>query len=866
MFRTLDYMLRKFRARKHGHSHENPSEVFGLKYEQFKALLDSNSELLKIIAELEDKLQGSEIFGMSYIRSRSARAIFHALKMVESFHALSGRKSPVLLEILENINSQIGKELGRRTQAEASVDLVLPYTRVTTDVLEWTGVKNANLGEVRNRVKLPVPEGFAVTTRAFDMFMGENDLFDQIAMQKMNLESNDPASLHSVSEEIQRLILMASIPEVLQKAILSACDDIAHVTDAGSAPAHLRVSMRSSALGEDGELTFAGQYLSLLNVTHEQVLNSYKYVVASLFTPRAISYRLLNGVPDEQAAMSVACIHMVDSIAGGVIYSLHPFEPGDDSIIISAVWGLGPYAVDGTITPDRYTVVRTAEGNILEKSISSKPVKLVCNPEGGLREVAVPESCRDKACLSDVQISTLAAYALRLEEHFGSPQDIEWALDSDGRLLVLQSRMLASPAGDPGQKAGAVAPLDYPVLLDTGAAASPGIGYGRAFRVRTDQDLLDFPEGAVLVAARPSPKYMVVMSKATAIVTDFGSVTGHMASLAREFSVPAVVDTRKATAVIPDGMEITVDAASTRVYQGIIADLVLPREGKKSRLIGTPVHDTLKRVAALITPLRLVDPKSPEFAPQNCKSIHDITRFVHELSYSEMFRISDLLSEEEGLAVKLSAPVPLDLYVIDLGGGISTPAPGATEVTADSILSVPFRALLNGMLHKDLALRHARPIELGGFFSVMSQQMFQPAHQAAERFGSRSYAIVSDRYLNFSSRVGYHYSVLDSYCGKTLSNNYISFSFSGGAADDIRRNRRARAISLILDAMGMSVEVTGDRVAARLTKLEAALLTEKLDQIGRLLQFSRQMDMLMGDEATVAAISKAFLEGNYHLR
>jgi pyruvate, water dikinase len=864
MLKTLDLILRKLKLRKPAQS-QDLTAIFRLKYEHFKVLLDSNAELSKIISEFEDKLQGSEVFGMAYIRSRSARAIFHALRMLNSFNALSNQRYPALFETFQSINSNIAKELESKRQEADPVDLVLPYSRVTVETMEWVGGKNANLGEIQNRVMLPVPDGFAVTTRAFDFFLSENDMVDQIAMKKMTLDPNDPESLDTVSQEIQHLIISAPVPESLQNAILSAYDEIAsRNSQSGPAPALPRISLRSSALGEDSELSFAGQYLSILNVSHEQILKSYAFVIASLFTPRAISYRLLKGIPDDAAAMSVACIRMVDSVASGVIYSRHPFEPGDDSIIISAVWGLGPYAVDGKITPDRYRVSRSPEGQILESYVPEKPVKLISNPEGGLKEVLVGDDDRNRACLSDLQIKTLAAYALRLEDHFGSPQDIEWALDPDGKLLILQSRPLCTGFQSHEQPQQSVA-LEYPVLLDSGSAASPGVGCGKAFRVRSEQDLMDFPEGSVLVAAQPSPKYMIVMSKARAIVTDFGSVTGHMASLAREFSVPTLLDTKVATSVIPNGMEITVDANSGKVYKGIIPELESQQQGRKPHLIGTPVYETLKRIAALITPLRLIDPKSPDFKPENCKSLHDIMRFAHELSYSEMFRISDVVSENAGFALKLSAPIPLDLYVIDLGGGISTPDPNARKVKHDRIVSVPFRALLNGMLHEDLAVMHPRPIELRGFFSVMGEQMFNPTY-SAERFGDRSYAIISDKYLNFSSRVGYHYGVLDSYCGTTLSKNYITFSFRGGAADDVRRNRRARAIALILDSLGMSVEVTGDRVAARLQKLETAILTEKLDAIGRLLQFSRQMDMLMVNEASVGAIATAFLEENYHFR
>ncbi|MFH0813645.1 MAG: phosphoenolpyruvate synthase, partial [Pseudomonadota bacterium] len=155
-------------------------------------------------------------------------------------------------------------------------------------------------------------------------------------------------------------------------------------------------------------------------------------------------------------------------------------------------------------------------------------------------------------------------------------------------------------------------------------------------------------------------------------------------------------------------------------------------------------------------------------------------------------------------------------------------------------------------------------IELKGFFSVMSEQMLSNTY-TAERFGDRSYAIISDKYLNFSSRVGYHYGILDSYCGQTINKNYITFSFRGGAADDVRRNRRARMIALILKTLDFSVDVMGDRVDARLKKYESSVIEEKLDLVGRLLQFTRQMDMLMTSETSVETIAHNFLKGNYNL-
>ena len=190
--------------------------------------------------------------------------------------------------------------------------------------------------------------------------------------------------------------------------------------------------------------------------------------------------------------------------------------------------------------------------------------------------------------------------------------------------------------------------------------------------------------------------------------------------------------------------------------------------------------------------------------------------------------------------------------------------PQAHKVTPDQVASVPLQALLRGMLREDVRAREPRPVQLSGLMSVMREQLLA-APNVEERFGERSYAIISDKYLNFSSRVGYHYSVLDAYCGATVNKNYITFSFKGGAADDVRRSRRVRAIAIVLMGLDFSVEVKGDRVDARLQKYEAPVIQAKLDLIGRLLIFTRQMDMLMTSEAGVEAVAQNFLQGNYSL-
>ena len=239
-------------------------------------------------------------------------------------------------------------------------------------------------------------------------------------------------------------------------------------------------------------------------------------------------------------------------------------------------------------------------------------------------------------------------------------------------------------------------------------------------------------------------------------------------------------------------------------------------------------------------------------------------RYAHEKSYAEMFLLSDSLSENSGAgaASRLVSSVPLDLYVIDLGGGLKPPH--RPQVTPEDVTSVPFRHVLAGMLNPEVQARGPRPVNVRGFLSVMGQSMIGGNQQAGERFGDRSYAIVSDRYLNFSSRVGYHYAILDTWCGDTVSKNYIRFEFAGGAAGDVQRSRRARCIGLILSELGFTIDVLHDRVRARFQKYPKLEICSHLDQLGRLLIMTRQMDMLMVSEAAVQTFAANFLNGEYH--
>ncbi|MGE4296642.1 MAG: PEP/pyruvate-binding domain-containing protein [Desulfovibrionaceae bacterium] len=831
------------------------AEVFKTKYGHFRDLLESNSELLKIISEIQEQLHGGTVFGMAFVSSRATRAVFHATRMVVGLNALSGGRYAALQGVMDGLTKRI-QALGEPGQEQARGDYVYGYDALSRDKVSLVGGKSANLGEVRNGAGLPTPEGFAISTAAYDALIRENDLLAAINKLRMEYECDDPATLVDLSEGVQRLFLDAVIPQDVERAILDAYEALSQRLG-GRRPV---VALRSSAIGEDSDLSYAGQYLSVLGVPPDRLLQNYRMVLASLFTPRAISYRLHKGVADADVAMSVACLTMVESVCSGVAYSRHPVRPECDEVLINAVWGLGPYAVDGVVPPDNYVFDHATPPRALRRDIAVKPVRLVATPDGGLTEEPVEDALQAAPCLTPEQADELARAVLALENHFGGPQDVEWAYDKAGKLVILQSRPLHLSAGQAHEAHADPAP-GCQVLLQGGDTSCSGVGCGPVRIMDPDDDLGAFPKGGVLVARHSSPKFVLILQRAAAVVTEVGSVTGHMASLTREFRVPTLMNCPDARRILKDGDEVTVDATGRRVYQGRVESLLAKQEEEGSAMRGTPVHKALEALAQLVVPLNLLDPKSPAFTPENCRTLHDIMRLVHEFSYSEMFLINDLTSETGRISLKLDAPIPLDLHIIDLGGGLADVRPRDTRIRSEQVVSAPFRALLDGMLHEDMQHREPRPVNLGGLFSVISQQMLNPPAQGGERFGDRSYALASDKYLNFSSRVGYHYSIVDAYCGQTVNKNYVNFEFKGGAADSTRRNRRVRAIAAILEALDFAVDVTADRVVARFQKYEPALVAQRLEQLGRLLLFTRQMDMLMTDEASVQGVKACFLDG-----
>ena len=828
-------------------------KTFRKRYARFRKLLDANAALAELMADMEAKLRGNALFGLLYVRSVSARAVQLTRRMAVNLEDMSRGSHRGLGAAVDRIDKEIAALLGPGDAPHSECHLLtLSLSELDLSMVDWVGGKNANLGEM-STVGIPVPRGFAVTVTAFHRFMAHDGLSEKLESLLSRLDANDMEGLAALLESVRAIVESAPLPEDLLAALDGAWKENFGDED-------LRLAVRSSAQSEDGSKSFAGQFLTELNVSRAELADSYRKVVASIFTPSATLYRLHQGIPLSESAMAVACLEMVDAVSSGVAYSHDPINLLQDVQIINGVWGLGRYAVDGLVEPDLWVFTRDENPELARRRVGAKDRKLVVDADGELTDMRVPNEEQWTFCLTEEEARELARLVMRLEKHYGGYQDVEWARTKDGRLVILQSRPLDTHAGSTAPKP----PLleQYPLLLEGGDIAYPGVGHGPVFIHKSNEDLIGFPEGGVLVATHSSAEYAVIIDKAQAVITETGGITGHMATICREFRVPTILNVHDVMLKLHHGQEVTVDAFSGRVYEGRAEELLpLRLDLEPVRLQDTPVHKTLREVSRLILPLNLIDPSSPRFTPQSCETLHDVMRYAHEKSYHEMFAISDSAVDAGAGALKLKATLPIDLHIIDLDKGVDAP-PGTHSVTPEQITSAPFKALLRGMLHPDVMFRRPRPINMSGFMSVMGQQMVNP--QGGDgRFGDKSYAIISDRYVNFSSRVGYHYSVLDAYCGNTTSKNYISFSFQGGAAGEQRRVRRVRAIALVLEDLGFTVTIQGDAVKSRFQKYPKEIIEDRLDQLGRLLQVTRQMDMLMVSDDAIARFRNDFMNGVY---
>ncbi|MFI5027619.1 MAG: phosphoenolpyruvate synthase [Solirubrobacterales bacterium] len=442
-----------------------------------------------------------------------------------------------------------------------SAEGVIAFERLRRGDVERVGGKGANLGEL-TAAGLPVPGGFVVTAAAYASYCEESGLRARVAERLATVDVDDTAQLDPAAAEVRKMIEAEPLPDWLKGEILDSYLRL------GDGDESLPVAVRSSATAEDTEsASFAGMNETLLNVRGPAaVMDAVRECWSSLFGARTIYYRAQKGFPQADMDIAVVVQRQIQSTRAGVMFTIDPATGARDRLVIEGAFGLGESVVSGSVSPDRYLVHK--EGLAIEKrEVRRKELAIVSLPDGGTvtRELEPEEA--GLPVLSDDEVRRVAELGVRIEDHYGTPQDTEWAVDEDGEIWMLQSRPVTSIGSEDGHSRVTGAGRE----LLKGLGAAPGVAAGPARVIAAREDAGELVEGEILVTHMTAPDWVPLMRRSGAIVTDSGGMTCHAAIVSRELGIPCVVGTGNATTVLRDGEPITVDAGNGVVTEGLTA-------------------------------------------------------------------------------------------------------------------------------------------------------------------------------------------------------------------------------------------------------------------------------------------------------
>ncbi|MFW3613331.1 phosphoenolpyruvate synthase [Billgrantia antri] len=462
-------------------------------------------------------------------------------------------------------------------------EYILWFDQLGMDDVERVGGKNASLGEMISNLSgagVTVPGGFATTAHAYREFLAHEGLNERINQALSRLDVDDVGELSRVGAEIRQWVIDTPLPPTFEEHLRTAYDKLSSLHPS------LKVAVRSSATAEDlPDASFAGQQETFLNIEgFDNVKRAVHEVFASLFNDRAISYRVHRGYAHENVALSAGIQKMVRSETGasGVMFTLDTESGYRDAVFVTASWGLGETVVQGSVNPDEFYVhkptLAAERPAVLRRNLGSKLIKMIYSSDASagksVSTVDVPLKDRARFCINDDQVMALARQAVTIEQHYGRPMDIEWALDGDdGELYIVQARPETVVSQQEGGKLERFHLKEKGRTLVSGRAIGQRIGRGAVKIVFTPEEMDKVNAGDVLVTDMTDPDWEPIMKRASAIVTNRGGRTCHAAIIARELGIPAVVGCGDATEILEDGRDVTVSCAegdTGHVYEGLL--------------------------------------------------------------------------------------------------------------------------------------------------------------------------------------------------------------------------------------------------------------------------------------------------------
>lgn len=801
-------------------------DALKVRYHTFRILLANNERARDRLAGVEAALAGDTTADALTGLVEELQAV--TFELVDGASRLAGDGASALYI------RQLRLEEALRTALEAVEDAGRPPScRPLSEALAAGEVGGKAAGvSLLLRNGFPVPAGFAVTARACREFLREAGLDDRIR-QALDTAVKTDAALAAACEAIRRDILAAPLPEWLREDLRAA---VAGLTETGGSSEAIGLAVRSSALTEDrSEHSFAGQFATVLNVSPSALEQGFSAVMAGAFTERAVSYRRDVGLPPAALDMAVLVQVMVPAVAAGVVFTVDPVRPETGRMLISAVPGLGILAVNGAVPVDIYRVDRDDPSDIVAQ-LARKTKRAVSAPTGGIRREAIPRDEQKRPVFGPAVLERLTRLALAAEALAGSCRDLEYAVDDQGRIWLLQSRPARIVWG--GRRPA-------PALRELyrgGMTASPGRCLGRTRHMTGEAAFaapVTGPVIAVLPQARPEAASGLFHWQGVVVAGD--TPDDPLSVAAQEMGRPMLVRATGAMEAIPDGRPVILDASETVVLPapaaiGDLDELLAPvrtMPGKKGPATVSPAR---ARVRELIVPLTFPEASAVTVSAADCRTLHDIIRFVHDAAVPAHFDADQLPGDTSPQVRILRGDSPLEVLVIDLGGGLREEAP-ERHISSRDVTAVPLAALWQG-----LSTPVPAPEPSPAAAPPDAQSASQTAGRGRRSAGRPNYVLAARDYVHVNARFQSYSLLLDAVCGPRARGNYVRLRLRDSSEATPLRERRLCCLAAVLQKGGLLVTRREDLLLAGLTDATAETTAKALVLLGRLLGYTPRLD------------------------
>ena len=812
---------------------------FRFRYETLRALLNKNGSALEILSDLEADLSHMHQYDARIKRS-VRRLITETLLMAQELNLLTGNRYFDLYEIIFRLRNETD-ELFKKSKATESRPLALEIGSHPMPDPDLIGGKASGICFLKQHLKNSVPDGFIITTIAYKLILEKNNLQERIRILLSNLDvTADKDQFKSRVETIRRWIKSAQVPGEIEKEIKKYAGLVTKISNDGL------WAVRSSAVYEDGMHSFAGQFDSKLWVKTENLVKAYLEVLSGRFTERAVRYRLNSGLNEIDTPMGVLFMPMVDPVAAGVIYTSDIKDSDSNTMIINAVPGIADKMVRGEESADTFFISKPPDPKLLKIIPASKETKKEIETDTAVNYIKTEK------------LLEIADLALQAAKQFNHDLDIEWALSKDEKIYLLQARKLSITHPDKDASAKLAKKKEALPILEGGITIFPGRAEGPVKFLRPGFDISNLPEGAVVIIEKPETEFASILPTIAALLVMEGNPVGHLATLLREFSVPAIFKLGPNAKILLKKNIVSVNATKRKIYSGI--RWVGVRERVLARIAAENRHGKSGPLYDFVLKLNLLDPDASSFKAKSCKSVHDTLRFMHEMSVRSMFGFGD--EQKRGWkkkSRKLKTGLPIKFQLIDLDKSVPEKIKTVEPKDVDSL---PFKALWRGISDEKIFWPEHWEKVMVGTPSEFRESVLG-GNKGPRRASDTNYAIVAKDYMNLNAKFAYHYAMVDTMVGPGTENNYVHFRFRGGGASDENRVKRAQFLELVLRHSGFKVNRQGDLITAWLRSYPRQDSENALKILGRLMICASQLDAVFKKDSDVKLYVNYFLKGEY---